>query len=381
MYKIIWSKTPAGIMPGAPYNGLYKITHFEKKVLWWTRIDAEESLTHHFSIESILNVLKSDGYLILDLSRDPVYHYKFVDEYSYLLNLFRDNNISIKRLIVICPSLPIHFNKNNPTEYKHIFYNSLIQLTSENFKHTFLDKGLHKNTDRNITKYFLSLSRKDNFFRRYLNFKLHDNNLLEKGFISHNRIKEPPEIKEDMDLLRRDLRSLIKAKRHSKSYASTAFLKHTLIEKKPIDDKASSTNDYLFHTSYSNKVFFELVNETDVHAHTLFITEKIFKAILSKNIFIVFGNPYTLAFLKKLGFKTFGHIFDESYDDEKDTFIRLDRILDIVNNLCSIPMTTCKKIYDDNLELLDYNYNHYLNTSWDFKIHNKINEYIRSNHD
>ena len=41
----------------------------------------------------------------------------------------------------------------------------------------------------------------------------------------------------------------------------------------------------------------------------------------------------------------------------------------VIKNLkdfCKIPLSDCKKIYDDNAELLDYNYNHLLKTKWDF---------------
>ena len=134
----------------------------------------------------------------------------------------------------------------------------------------------------------------------------------------------------------------------------------------------------------SSKVFFELVNESwPFTNNAMFISEKLLKAILAKNIFVVFGNAHTLSYLRSVGFKTFSHIFDESYDEQLNTKNRVASIVKLLHNLVSLPISDCKKIYDETQEILDYNYNHLMKSKWDFQIHKKIENYIneRSSHD
>ena len=64
------------------------------------------------------------------------------------------------------------------------------------------------------------------------------------------------------------------------------------------------------------------------------ISEKTIKAILTKRPFIINGAQNTLSLLKDLGFKTFNHLIDESFDTIENHQDRMDRILQIVEDLC-----------------------------------------------
>jgi hypothetical protein len=46
-----------------------------------------------------------------------------------------------------------------------------------------------------------------------------------------------------------------------------------------------------------------------------------------KHAFIVYGTPHTLKHLQELGFETFAHAVDESYDTILDDNMRLDAIV------------------------------------------------------
>ena len=65
-----------------------------------------------------------------------------------------------------------------------------------------------------------------------------------------------------------------------------------------------------------NCSYLEVVNETTFDSvSNLFITEKTFRAIAVGHIFLICGQPGTLAHLKQEGFQTFDDLFDESYDN------------------------------------------------------------------
>lgn len=63
--------------------------------------------------------------------------------------------------------------------------------------------------------------------------------------------------------------------------------------------------------------------------HTVDVCEKIGRSIVNMRPFVVVGNKHSLKHLRLAGFKTFPHIFDESYDDLDDS----KRLLAIVNQL------------------------------------------------
>ena len=72
-----------------------------------------------------------------------------------------------------------------------------------------------------------------------------------------------------------------------------------------------------------NNCLINLVTETWYHKNWSknyhnFLSEKIWKSIMTKQIFIVIGPQYTLKYLKDIGFKTFSDYIDESYDNLDD---------------------------------------------------------------
>jgi len=81
--------------------------------------------------------------------------------------------------------------------------------------------------------------------------------------------------------------------------------------------------------------YFSLVTET-VCAESVysFRTEKIAKPLVIGHPFIVASTPGFYRDLHELGFKTFGHVIDESFDLIPDAQARMDRIVEITTDLC-----------------------------------------------
>jgi hypothetical protein len=80
--------------------------------------------------------------------------------------------------------------------------------------------------------------------------------------------------------------------------------------------------------------YFSLVTETVVEQPWPFRTEKIAKPLMMGHPFIVATSPGYYQDLHRLGFKTFGHVIDESFDTIPNHQDRMDRIITIVNDLC-----------------------------------------------
>tara|TARA_B110000977_G_scaffold132308_1_gene168477 strand:- start:202 stop:1266 length:1065 start_codon:yes stop_codon:yes gene_type:complete len=78
-----------------------------------------------------------------------------------------------------------------------------------------------------------------------------------------------------------------------------------------------------------------IVSETNDNDYEVFMTEKIWKPIMAQHVFVVHGNYLYLQRLREMGFKTFGNYFDESYDLERDSDKRIDKIVTLMKELKS----------------------------------------------
>ena len=129
------------------------------------------------------------------------------------------------------------------------------------------------------------------------------------------------------------------------------------------------------HSDLSSKSLIEIVVETQ-NLDRMFFTEKTLKTFLAKNIFILFNNQYSLKFLRGLGFKTFDGIIDESYDEISNMYDRASAICDEVKRLSMLSLKEKNEKYFNSLEVVEYNYNHYLGSDWTFNLYNRIERHI-----
>ena len=81
--------------------------------------------------------------------------------------------------------------------------------------------------------------------------------------------------------------------------------------------------------------YFSLVTETVFESTYSFRTEKIAKPLLMGHPWIAVSTPGFYRDIRNLGFKTFEHLIDESFDQIDAPQQRLDRIVQVVQDLCS----------------------------------------------
>ena len=111
----------------------------------------------------------------------------------------------------------------------------------------------------------------------------------------------------------------------------------------------------LNETAHMN-TFVNIVTETLWNNETIFFTEKTYKPIYMCQPFILFGNPHSLKKLKEYGFKTFDRWWDESYDDELDLDVRLEKITKVLEEIVSWDFDKCQKIQIQMEEILIHNF-------------------------
>lgn len=94
-----------------------------------------------------------------------------------------------------------------------------------------------------------------------------------------------------------------------------------------VEDDQSHDNLFLPPIQYYRETFFSLVTETEVSSGTLFLTEKITKAMSMYHPFLLLGCPYSLEYLRSLGYATFPEMFNEDYDKEEKLDKRFEMIM------------------------------------------------------
>jgi hypothetical protein len=149
---------------------------------------------------------------------------------------------------------------------------------------------------------------------------------------------------------------------------SAAFSIDSFIEKKKVlsfrdHSTPSIPNQHLTEQlgkSYSDS-FCAVVTETRYAQPMANVSEKTLYPMFYKLPLIVVGAPYSLEYIKSLGFKTFDRWWDESYDTIENHQDRLKKIFDVIDYINSKPIEELKTIYEEMYEVLDHNYQQTLN--------------------
>jgi hypothetical protein len=99
--------------------------------------------------------------------------------------------------------------------------------------------------------------------------------------------------------------------------------------------------------------------ETVYFGRRTHITEKTFKAIALEMPFVLVAPAGSLEYMREYGFKTFGDIFDESYDLETDDIRRVERVTQLLKDLDGLSQREREQIYRACLPVVEHNYNHF----------------------
>lgn len=102
--------------------------------------------------------------------------------------------------------------------------------------------------------------------------------------------------------------------------------------------------------------YFSMVTETVFAYPYSFRTEKIWKPIAMGHPFIVASNRGYYRDLHRLGFQTFGHVIDETFDLIDNDQDRIERIAQVVDDLCQQDLA---EFLDQCYNVCKYNQQHY----------------------
>jgi hypothetical protein len=231
-----------------------------------------------------------------------------------------DNMLSSKRKITVVVDGLFDFKLKN------------IQVEQMRFNHFMrcYRKSLEITTDT-VSKDFILTMRKERPHRTLLWNKLTEKNLLANGFSKYHRNEAG----------------------HDDNWLGKTNMLHRWPDGHPSMDL------------YQNS-FFEIVPETCYNSGH-FITEKTTKPISCRFPFLVLSTPGYLKYLRSYGFKTFGDLIDESYDNENDLEKRTNLLVDQVEKII---VDGSKNFYLASRDICEHNYKKLceITGDWDEKM-------------
>ena len=110
-----------------------------------------------------------------------------------------------------------------------------------------------------------------------------------------------------------------------------------------------------------NQTYYSAMVETNLHPTFAMFSEKEAKPIVAKRPFVIFGSPGHLNGFKKLGFKTFSPVIDESYDNEPDMIKRFALVL---NTMHELSLKDPVEVHNKLANVLEHNKNHFEKFDW-----------------
>ena len=155
----------------------------------------------------------------------------------------------------------------------------------------------------------------------------------------------------------------------------------TVFAQQPLPLNFKDETDHPMHSCWlslfdeSAESLLYLVTETVATGRRHHLTEKTFKPIALGMPFIIVGTQGSLRYLRSYGFKTFGDLWDESYDDEPDDAKRIEKIARVLELLESLEEDR-QAIFDSAWDIIQHNWNHFYNGGFEAVLWKELQEML-----
>ena len=127
----------------------------------------------------------------------------------------------------------------------------------------------------------------------------------------------------------------------------SGFIKHSLFDNK--------WGDVYIKSNLYQDTYFSIVTETVFDYPYSFRTEKIWKPMAIGHLWIAVANRGFYRDMRNLGFQTFAPVIDESFDLIENNQDRLDRIVQVIRDLCQQDLAS---LLDQCYNICKYNQQH-----------------------
>jgi hypothetical protein len=133
----------------------------------------------------------------------------------------------------------------------------------------------------------------------------------------------------------------------------------------PGEHTQTMSSCWLTNFEESADSLFYVPTETVYFGQRHHLTEKTFKAIALEMPFILVAPAGSLEYLRSYGFQTFGSVIDESYDEEKDDYVRLEKITALLKMLNNLSLKERQQIHRACLPMTQHNFEHFYGSNFE----------------
>lgn len=129
----------------------------------------------------------------------------------------------------------------------------------------------------------------------------------------------------------------------------------------PENEKSITTK---YNPTFYNSLlscFVGIITETRFGQPQANFSEKALHPIRCRRPFVLVAPPFTLQYMRELGFKTFDKWWSEDYDSETDHFKRLEKIYDLIDYINTLTIEEMQEIliemediFQHNLQVIDF---------------------------
>ena len=127
----------------------------------------------------------------------------------------------------------------------------------------------------------------------------------------------------------------------------------------PGEDVQHMTSCWLTNFNEAADSLIYVPTETVYFGRREHITEKTFKAIALEMPFVLIAPAGSLEYMRSYGFQTFADVFDESYDQETNDIIRVEKVVKLLKELDNLSLKERRQIHQACLPAVEHNYNHF----------------------
>ena len=145
----------------------------------------------------------------------------------------------------------------------------------------------------------------------------------------------------------------------------------------PGEETQQMTSCWLTNFNEATDSLVYVPTETVYFGRRLHITEKTFKAIALEMPFVLVAPAHSLEYMRGYGFKTFANIFDESYDEEENDILRIEKVSKLLKDLDSLSVKERQDIHSACIPIVEYNFEHFYGTGFEDILWTELMEMFR----
>lgn len=257
-------------------------------------------------------------------------------------------NISYKKIIFLYNDYLNDFSKYKSKNVSFIRVNYYLNRSSRYFQHNLKLNNISEVLNYEEKKYhFLSFNQYPHHHRVKIISEIYKNNIIDKFLISYN-----PKFYETLGDTKHDYENQLKDLGYFEDYK--LFI--SLPEKKVDFETNFRISGYGYEDvqPYRESII-SLISDTIFFKHQGFISEKVFKPIMYLQPFLIAGPSHYLMEIRNMGFKTFDGFIDESYDEEVDNKLRLEKVISELIRISNLPIEVLKHKLKEFENVLIYN--------------------------